>query len=387
LISSKWKYLTLYLTSFFGPFGGSTIAIMIPVLKESFSVSITTVLLVNTLYMLPYGFFQIFSGVLSDHYGRSRIILFGCILYSIGALGCAFSPNIEFLITSRFFQGCGVAFVFPIALPLAADLAKPYERKSIVGRLVAVQQTGQMLGPSIAGFLVMVDWRLVFLLMATFSVVSSLFTRAIRVTVDTGQEETIQSIIKKTFNSARNRTLQFLCFSGFVLSLCTSGIQNLLGDALSTGPLLLEKYQIGLVFTAVGLSGIAATQIFSRLSNKIGTKNTYLLGFCMLSFAHLLYVIADSFFSLLPAAMANGFGIALMFIPLQLSLIEVLPSAKGTASSLYSSFRFTAIALSPLLLSPFYTSFGMITVFLINSLLLILCIVPVQLIFPKKEQL
>ena len=346
---------------------------------------IAVVLLTVTLYMLPFGFFQLFSGVLSDHYGKSRIILFGCILYSIGALGCVFSPNIDLLIISRFFQGCGIAFVYPIAFALGGDIAEPNEKKTIIGRLMAADQIGMLLGPPIAGFLIMFNWRFVFLLMAFFSIISIIFNWKLRVPRAMNQSGTMQILIRKMLTIGKNRSLQLLCFVSFVFSLSQNGIRDFLGDTLYTDPFCLKGYQIGLIFAAATLGGIIATQTVPRLSDRIGMKKTYVFGLSTVLLGNLLYAFSSSFYEFVLSAIIWGHGLTTVSLPLQVTLVDVLPSSSGAASSLFLGFRFTAFALSPILFSPVYSSAGIDIVILACSVLLIICSIPIQL-FPKRAQ-
>lgn len=63
---------------------------------------------------------QIAYGPLSDMFGRKRPLYVGLALYAIGAIGCALSPSIEWLIAFRFLQGMGACAGVVISAPSSA---------------------------------------------------------------------------------------------------------------------------------------------------------------------------------------------------------------------------------------------------------------------------
>ena len=71
----------------------------LPAIVHSFHVDNNLVQMTIALYMLGYGLGQIVLGILSDVYGRKRIVIFSTILYAfISFLIAIYSPNIACLI-------------------------------------------------------------------------------------------------------------------------------------------------------------------------------------------------------------------------------------------------------------------------------------------------
>ncbi|MDI6885598.1 MAG: MFS transporter [archaeon] len=106
-LSKRHLLILLYLSVFLGPFGGNTVLALIPSLERFFDVDITFIAASITLYMIPFAFFQLFSGALSDIYGRKRVILFGFLTFSLASLLCAASTNIGLFLGARVLQGLG----------------------------------------------------------------------------------------------------------------------------------------------------------------------------------------------------------------------------------------------------------------------------------------
>ncbi len=76
------------------------------------------------------------NGVLADIYGRKKVIIATAIIFTIGSLFCAISPNISLLIASRILIGIAVGMV-SFAVPLYLSELAP---QKIRGMLVSLFQ-------------------------------------------------------------------------------------------------------------------------------------------------------------------------------------------------------------------------------------------------------
>jgi MFS family permease len=65
--------------------------------------------LVLSLFMVGFGCGQMIFGPLCDRFGRRPALLWGCVLFTLAAVGCALAPSIESLVFWRFVQGVGSA--------------------------------------------------------------------------------------------------------------------------------------------------------------------------------------------------------------------------------------------------------------------------------------
>ncbi len=101
--------------------------------------------LVGGLLLLGCAFGAFYGGRLSDRYGRRHNILMLAVLFFVGAVACALSPNIWILYPSRFLLGMAVGGASATVPVYLAETAP----KRIRGTLVAVDQlmivTGQFL--------------------------------------------------------------------------------------------------------------------------------------------------------------------------------------------------------------------------------------------------
>jgi MFS family permease len=101
------------------------------------------------IYGLTQGILQIPFGMLSDHFGRRKIITLGLILFAIGSIIAALSHDITTMILGRALQGTGA--VGSTIMAMIADLTRPEQRTkamAIAGMTIGMSFTlAIMLGP------------------------------------------------------------------------------------------------------------------------------------------------------------------------------------------------------------------------------------------------
>src|SRR4051794_6134644 len=117
-----------------------------------------------TMYTLVMAAFMLAGAKLGDILGRNRAFAIGLIIYGIGSLTTALSPNLTVLLIGwSGVEGIGAVFVIPA---IAALIAASYEGKdralayAIVGGITAVAVAA---GPLIGGWVTTnLTWRVVF---------------------------------------------------------------------------------------------------------------------------------------------------------------------------------------------------------------------------------
>jgi multidrug resistance protein len=101
---------------------------------------------------------------LSDLYGRRNIYIFSVAVFAIGSAVVAMSENITFLLIGRAIQGFGSSGIFPVASAVIGDIFPPEKRGRTLGMIGAVFGIAFIIGPVIAGVLLLwFDWNALFL--------------------------------------------------------------------------------------------------------------------------------------------------------------------------------------------------------------------------------
>ncbi|WP_215224660.1 sugar porter family MFS transporter [Echinicola shivajiensis] len=72
------------------------------------------------------------AGVMSDYYGRKKMLLLSAMLFSVSAVGCAWAGNYTHLVIYRIIGGVGIGMVSIISPMYISEIAEPKYRGSLV---------------------------------------------------------------------------------------------------------------------------------------------------------------------------------------------------------------------------------------------------------------
>ena len=110
----------LALAQFICSFAGSNMNVMINDISEDLDTTVQGVQIAITIFLLVMAALMIPGGKLTDKYGRKRLFILGLIVYGVGALISAVSPNLGVLILGNsILEGVGTALLIPPVYILA----------------------------------------------------------------------------------------------------------------------------------------------------------------------------------------------------------------------------------------------------------------------------
>lgn len=126
--------------------------------------------LVVTSFVLGMGIGTLFTGPLSDAFGRKRVILVGSGLYALAALACAFAPNLEILLAARLLQGLAAAAPRTVAIAMVRDLYSGREMARIMSFVMMIFTIVPAVAPLMGqGIIALGGWRAIFLAYIVFA--------------------------------------------------------------------------------------------------------------------------------------------------------------------------------------------------------------------------
>lgn len=111
------------------------------------------------------------AGFLSDRFGRTRILVWGIVVYSVLTLLCAVSTNFPVLLTFRFLSGLGMGAVFPLPYAIVSEFVNHKQRTLFNGCMDACLSVGYFIAP-LLGMLILpnlaanIAWRVFFMVSA-----------------------------------------------------------------------------------------------------------------------------------------------------------------------------------------------------------------------------
>ncbi|MFZ2071087.1 MAG: MFS transporter [Halobacteriota archaeon] len=364
----------LYPSVFLGPFGGNTVLALIPSLERFFTDEPWFIPASIMIYMIPFAFFQLFSGALSDIYGRKRVILFGLVTFSLASLFCASANNTGSFLGARALQGLGSAFIAPTIMAIIGDVFSYKERGRIMGGYGASTTAGTALGPLAGGFLAIIDWRLVFLMLFIFSgLLGSVYLFSFDASKGVGE---LKDILRKIGGVLKNKDVLPLCMIGLLVFFGNIATMTFLSDALTIS---VSEDKIGILLSTFGFAGIATAPIAGYLTDFIGRKRTLLSGLIIMLTAFLIFLLVNSYRAFFIPLSIMGIGSTTAFTSLNTVIVECMPESRGATSSIYNSIRFLGYGLAPVATLPVYLVYG-----LQGIVLLCICFVLMNILFSSR---
>lgn len=153
--------------SVLGPLSIHLILPSLPDLQRAFSADYVTIQFLISVFVVTFGFSQIFVGMLADRFGQRKILLAGLALYALASALCAFTSSIDSLIALRAIQGIGICAGTVIARSVVRLWYNEAESTRILGYLAIGVSVGPMVAPMIGGAIFELSgWEGLFLSMA-----------------------------------------------------------------------------------------------------------------------------------------------------------------------------------------------------------------------------
>jgi len=296
---------------------------------------------------LAQAFLQIPFGLLSDRYGRKRVIYAGLVLFALGSFIAAGAHDIYFIIFGRLVQGTGAIAAAVIAL--TADLTREEHRSksmAVIGMSIGVTFGASMvIGPALAH---VVGVSGIFAMTGVLALLAMAVVRFIvpepRVSRVHADAETVPAQIAAVL---RNPELQRLDFGIFSLHAAMRGLFVVVPLVLiNVGGLPVnEHWKVYLPVMAISFLAVIPAIIIGETRGKM--KPVFCGAVALLLLSTLLMAVFIHNFS--------GVVVALFLFFVAFNLLEAtLPSlvskiasagSKGTAIGVYNSFQFFGLFL------------------------------------------
>ncbi len=130
----------------------------IPTMQEELHASASEIQWILDAYAIVFAGALLSAGALGDRFGRKRALLFGLVVFGIGALVAGLASTAGQVIAGRAVMGIGAAFVMPATLSIITTIFPPEERSRAIAVWAGFAGAGGALGPIVSGALLEAFW-------------------------------------------------------------------------------------------------------------------------------------------------------------------------------------------------------------------------------------
>jgi EmrB/QacA subfamily drug resistance transporter len=399
LTSENRRWWTLAAVSF-GLFmimlDNTVVNVALPSIQEDLGADLSELEWIVAGYALTFAALMLTGGKLADLLGRRLMFVVGLAVFTLASLACGLATSTDFLIGARIVQGVGAALMNPATLSIISATFPPRERGTAIGIWAGVSALALAIGPLVGGLLTdHGHWSWIFYVNVPVGIVAIVASYLlIDESRDTSHEQrldlpglltsglglfalTYGLIEANTYGWTSGRILAAFAVAAvglvlFVLlerhqrlpmldlSLFRSGtfaganlvvllvalamfgvfffvslyMQNILG---------YSAVQAGAAFLPMTLLIILIAPIAGKTSDRIGSRWMMAAGMVLVGI-QLVYLsrlgLDESFWSLLPAFLVGGVGMALVMTPSAAAAMSGVPVDKaGVGSAVLNSFR------------------------------------------------
>ena len=297
---------------------------------------------VASAYFLLYGIIQPVYGVLSDRFGRVRVMRLALAGMGLGNLAAAAAPSLALLVGAKAATGAFAGGILPTALVYVGDKVIFDRRQHVIANVLSAGAVGTVLGSVGAGLVGRFStWRLVFVVPGVLALV--LATLLGRLPESLGEARGAGPLTQLR-RVARHPWALFLVVLAVAEGAVILGFVTFLAPALEAAG---ESPAVaGSVVASYGIAVFVAMQLVKRLVTRasIHPSGLIAIGGVLLLLAYLAAAADQSVSSILAASVLIGAAFAFLHSTLQTWATEVAPEARGTAISFFVTGVFTGAA-------------------------------------------
>ncbi|MFS1026487.1 MFS transporter [Enterococcus casseliflavus] len=156
----------------------SIVNVALATLQDVLNIRSSNISWVVDSYMLAFASLLLLGGSLAKKYGSKRIYLIGLSIFIIASLWCGLSMSGTQIIIARFLQGVGAALFMPSSLTLLVmSYSDEKQRAKMLGLWSAIVSVASGLGPFVGGVLItLLGWRSIFLINIPIGVLGAFLT-------------------------------------------------------------------------------------------------------------------------------------------------------------------------------------------------------------------
>lgn len=335
-------FLLLVAMTACGTLGMHVIIPALPATARAMGISISTVQLTITLYLIGLAVGQLLYGPLSDRFGRRPVLVLGLTLFTLASTAAALAPNPTVLIGARILQSIGGCAGLVLGRAAVRDGATPDKAAGQLALLTVVMSVVPAIAPAIGGYVTaFVHWRASYFLLAAIGAATLVATVLVLPETNLpgpGRRAPLR------FARGYTRLLRSRLFVGYAVAgaLTTTSFYGF----MAASPFIFENLlhrptqEVGmyylLLMAGVASGGMIANRLSRRVTLRTGLRIANMLGIAgaagfmaaeLTGHLSVLTVVGSVTLFMVGAGMASPFALA--------GSVSANPQAIGAASGMY----------------------------------------------------
>ena len=155
------------------------INVALPKMMLDLNVSANVIQWIVTGYMLVNGVLIPITAYFIERFGTRKLFIAAMMLFTVGAIICAFSPNFPVMLMGRLIQGAGAGIIMPLIMTIFLTVFPIEKRGQAMGTMGIVMIFAPAIGPTLSGWIVEhYNWRLLFTLVIPIGILDILLAFA-----------------------------------------------------------------------------------------------------------------------------------------------------------------------------------------------------------------
>lgn len=351
----------LFVVLFLGLADNQTIPALLPLLVKTLGISVEQAGLLAVFYSIAAATASLFSGTLSDHFGRRRFLVWGAILFAVSSWLASRTNGFAELAAARALTGLAAGTLSTCSIALAGDLFPFQVRGRAIGMISVAYFAAPILGvPLAAQVAVHYGWRNTFVFFSVLALVvagASLFLPK-----STAGLRPAEDRLRRTLRAFRTFAHRRDTSAGFMIAFLVSG--GLYTFIYYIGQWLNVRFHVGTgtigwVFMLGGLMAVVSSPLGGAVSDKFGKKTVSIFS----NIALAISIVLVPFFSwgIWLLAVFGGASLAAAFRqgPLTALMTELVPTEeRGSFIAVRNVFSQAGIGLTVLAGGALFEHYG-----------------------------
>jgi predicted MFS family arabinose efflux permease len=281
-------------------------------------------------------------GVLADRFGRVRVIRAALVGTALADLLSALSPNLTALLVARFVTGGIACGVFPTTLVYLADRFPFTVRQQAITNVlvfVALGTTAGTLGAGLTAYVL--SWRVFFLVPGAIALAVALAIRRLPESLLTRSR---RNPVEQVAGVLRHGWAILVLLLAVLVGAVMFGFVTYLAPALEANG--QSPAIAGAVVASYGVSVLFCTRVFGFVARRTPAALILGGGASLLLIGYVIAASTQSVPGVMAASVLAGGAYAFMQSTFQTWATDVVPEARGTATSLFATAIFAGAALA-----------------------------------------